>query len=171
MPARKPGHVRTFPGRHTSYRLIYHNGRQCLEHRVVMSQQLGRELRSDEVVHHIDENGLNNDPSNLMVMSPDDHRRMHGGPRLWDLAMALRLRAEGATIQALAEMFGVNESAINRVLKRRGHSTEAPPRVLKFDRDTALALYHQGISITKIARQLGVAPPSIRKALKQLGAL
>lgn len=37
------------------------------EHRVVAERKLGRKLRKDEVIHHIDENKLNNHPSNLLV--------------------------------------------------------------------------------------------------------
>jgi hypothetical protein len=41
------------------------NGRHA--HRVVAEQTLGRSLRPGEVVHHIDRNILNYDPSNLVV--------------------------------------------------------------------------------------------------------
>ena len=47
------------------------------EHRVVMENHLGRILRKDEYVHHIDGNSLNNKLSNLMVVSPSEHRRLH----------------------------------------------------------------------------------------------
>lgn len=39
------------------------------EHRVVAERVLGRQLKSDEIVHHIDENKQNNDPSNLKVVA------------------------------------------------------------------------------------------------------
>ncbi len=37
------------------------------KHRLVMEQILGRSLRPDEVVHHIDDNPANNDPANLRL--------------------------------------------------------------------------------------------------------
>ena len=47
-------------------------------HRVVAEEMLGRPLVKGEVVHHIDENKQNNDPSNLMVFpSQADHARHH----------------------------------------------------------------------------------------------
>ena len=46
-------------------------------HRAVMEEKLGRRLNSDEVVHHKDGNKLNNDISNLEVMSRGDHSRFH----------------------------------------------------------------------------------------------
>jgi HNH endonuclease len=47
------------------------------EHRVVAAKMLGRKLKSDEHVHHIDGNGLNNDPQNLQVLSAGAHSRLH----------------------------------------------------------------------------------------------
>ena len=36
-------------------------------HRVAAEKKLGRKLLEGETVHHLDFNGMNNDPSNLMV--------------------------------------------------------------------------------------------------------
>ena len=52
-----------------------------LVHRVVMERVLGRKLDSAEHVHHIDGNGLNNDPSNLMLVSNSEHTRIHNEQR------------------------------------------------------------------------------------------
>ncbi|MDE2020412.1 MAG: HNH endonuclease [Patescibacteria group bacterium] len=51
------------------------NGRH--EHRIVMEKYLGRKLRRNEIVHHIDENKHNNDIRNLRVMSQSEHARLH----------------------------------------------------------------------------------------------
>ena len=45
--------------------------------RLVASERLGRPLRSDEHVHHIDQDMLNDEPSNLQVMSHGEHSRLH----------------------------------------------------------------------------------------------
>jgi hypothetical protein len=50
------------------------------EHRVVAEQMIGRPLERGEIVHHIDGNKHNNDPSNLMVMTQDHHIREHLAP-------------------------------------------------------------------------------------------
>jgi len=47
------------------------------EHRQLMERLLGRRLAYNEVVHHKDENPLNNDPSNLEVIYRGDHARLH----------------------------------------------------------------------------------------------
>lgn len=51
------------------------------EHRLVMEEQIGRYLASEESVHHIDECKENNHPSNLMLFASEaDHQRHH-----WEL--------------------------------------------------------------------------------------
>lgn len=47
------------------------------EHRYVMMVYLGRELDIDEVVHHIDENPMNNELDNLQLMSREAHTILH----------------------------------------------------------------------------------------------
>jgi hypothetical protein len=47
------------------------------EHRIVAEQMLGRALQTGEVVHHIDGDKLNNDPSNIEVMTASAHARLH----------------------------------------------------------------------------------------------
>jgi len=59
------------------YRMIRVNGRNVLEHRHVMEQHLGRSLRPDEVVHHVDGDRRNNAVSNLRVMDWGDHTALH----------------------------------------------------------------------------------------------
>ena len=60
-------------GESKSYEKTY--GRHT--HRIVAEQILGRPLKRDEIVHHIDGNKRNNDPSNLMVMTQSEHCRLH----------------------------------------------------------------------------------------------
>lgn len=42
-----------------------------------MEQYLGRKLRPDEIVHHIDGNKLNNNIENLKIMTRGEHSKLH----------------------------------------------------------------------------------------------
>lgn len=42
-----------------------------------MEEKLGRILRETEIVHHVDGNKLNNEISNLQVVTRAEHARIH----------------------------------------------------------------------------------------------
>ncbi len=66
------------------YRATYKGDRKYKKsfiHREVMEEHLGRKLERWEEVHHIDENRLNNDISNLEVLSKSEHAKLHGKQR------------------------------------------------------------------------------------------
>lgn len=47
------------------------------EHVIIMERRLGRRLRPDEIVHHIDEDRSNNSENNLALMTRSGHARHH----------------------------------------------------------------------------------------------
>jgi superfamily II DNA or RNA helicase len=51
--------------------------KKVTEHRSLMEQVLGRALRSDEFVHHLNGIKTDNRPENLCLMSPSEHMRLH----------------------------------------------------------------------------------------------
>ena len=53
-----------------------------LHHRIVVENELGRMLTEEEVVHHLDNNGKNNNPDNLIVIATQrDHSSIHGAQK------------------------------------------------------------------------------------------
>lgn len=53
------------------------DGRRVSEHRWLTEQRIGRPLRRDEHVHHINGDKLDNRPENLQVLSHTEHMRLH----------------------------------------------------------------------------------------------
>src|SRR5580704_7235265 len=75
------GHNRRLVGSHgwleTGYRHIFVSGRRIAEQRHVMELKLGGKLASDEDVHHVEGNKANNDPANLVLLTPSENQRLH----------------------------------------------------------------------------------------------
>ncbi len=172
------GHVRQFPRHKTSYRLISVTidgvRRQQFEHRLVMERKLGRPLLRSEIVHHKDENGLNNTPENLELTTQSEHVRHHltTGPRKWPLDEAIKLREEGWTFEQMGSHFGVAWTGIRNRFKKMGISTaDKRHGTLKWDFDAAVDMYRKGTPLKQIARSVGVAPPSVRKAFRARGII
>jgi hypothetical protein len=58
----------------SGYLMVWVPGRgRIMEHRYVMEQALGRELRSDEHVHHMNNIKMDNRLENLALLSPSTH--------------------------------------------------------------------------------------------------
>lgn len=64
-----------------------------MEHRLVVEADIGRYLRPDEFVHHIDGDHRNNARANLAVMSKEAHDALHSELR--------RGQSRGASAAAL----------------------------------------------------------------------
>lgn len=78
-PMYKGGYISKY-----GYKLIrkpdHPNARQggyVFEHRYVMSKHIGRPLREDEIIHHKDEDRLNNEITNLEIMTRSEHSKLH----------------------------------------------------------------------------------------------
>jgi hypothetical protein len=72
-----------FPGRDDTFYAASRTGSGsrnipfALMHRLIAARVLGRDLRRDEIVHHIDGNPLNNRKNNLLVCSISYHSWLH----------------------------------------------------------------------------------------------
>ena len=52
-------------------------GKKVLEHRMIMEIYLGRKLKIDEIIHHKNENKLDNRIKNLQIVSRAEHINLH----------------------------------------------------------------------------------------------
>jgi hypothetical protein len=59
------------------YKQLWRDGRKITEHRYLAKQVFGRQLAPDENVHHLDEDPKHNELSNLVVLSHNNHLRLH----------------------------------------------------------------------------------------------
>lgn len=91
-------HIRTFSDEERTILEPMLTGRQkyIAEHRALIALSLSRTLGSDEQVHHIDGNKLNNDLGNLILRNPANHRQTHH-ELMNELA---RLQAENEALHA-----------------------------------------------------------------------
>jgi hypothetical protein len=67
------------------YKRVRVNGRNTAEHILIAEKILGRPLKGSETVHHVDDDGFNNKPDN-MVLCPNQqyHMLLHMRQRAFD---------------------------------------------------------------------------------------
>lgn len=59
------------------YRLVSRGGKRKQEHRLVMEENIGRELSREEIVHHINGDKLDNRIKNLEILTQSEHIKKH----------------------------------------------------------------------------------------------
>ena len=137
---------------------------EVLEHRVV-----GDRVTDAEHVHHIDRDRTNNDPSNLLFLTADEHLAIHGADI--DRDEAVRLYISGWTVRDVARHLGANETTINWTLRQCGIKIRPAIRGLdrSLDRDRMVELYGRGMSLRQIGREVGCGHHTVTRELKIRG--
>lgn len=92
------------------------------EHVLVMEEHIGRYLIEDEVVHHIDENKLNNDINNLRLMTKQEHKSLHSSKekKHVNLEEAKNLLSEGYTMPQVAKYYNISVPCLREKFKKNG---------------------------------------------------
>lgn len=125
-------------------------------HRHVMMLKLGRVISSDEYVHHIDENKLNNNEDNLVIMSPKDHAHLHNGEK-----KELQCKSCGKTFRANSKKKYYCSTDCSNVGMRK---VERPSK-------EELSEMIDSMSWVAIGRKYGVSDNAIRKWAKAYGII
>lgn len=91
------------------------------EHRIVMERFIGRKLKTTECVHHIDEDTLNNSPSNLQIVSHSEHQKIHVKRKLTerDVKEIRKQAKSGVDPTTLAQRYSVTRGAIHAIISFR----------------------------------------------------
>lgn len=153
------------------YRLVTTDRGRMLEHRVVMEEHIGRPLRADEVVHHINGKKADNRIENLEIMSIADHTAHHS-PISWNPDEVVEMRKRGMSYRAIGEVVGVTPATIRQGLDRRGllePSKMGRPRT--WDAEEVAAMRSDGMTYREIAHTIGVSPSAIFQGLRRDRAL
>jgi hypothetical protein len=59
------------------YRMIYVGGKRKREHVYIIEKSIGRRIKPDECVHHVNHDKLDNNLSNLRLMTKSNHAKLH----------------------------------------------------------------------------------------------
>jgi hypothetical protein len=161
----------------------YEDGRYAtqLEHRVVMEQILGRELSSQEIVHHKDKNKRNNSPENLELTTKSVHAKHHAEERPEQITEM--------TCSICSKDFSVPTRTVRRNEKtgkagpfcsktcagryassiqvNRGTSVGRPRKGVWTDEDVK-KIHESGLSANAIAKRLNASRWSVVESLKRL---
>ena len=92
------------------------------EHTLIMEEHIGRYLKENEVVHHVNGNKGDNRVENLKLMTAFQHKCMHSSRerKIVDLQKAHNMLTNGYIIPEVCDEVGVCEKTLIKKLKEHG---------------------------------------------------
>lgn len=125
-------------------------------HRHNASIALGRWLRSSEQVHHMDNNKLNNDFSNLEILSAEAHGKLHSPTN--NISKVCPICNKTFSVQAS----GIHRINCSYICARKGNEK------ISISKDELEALIWE-FPYTKVASIIGSSDKGVVKKAKSLG--
>jgi DNA-binding MarR family transcriptional regulator len=157
----------------SGYILLRVGDRYVKEHRLVVEKHLGRPLRDDEHIHHINRNRSDNRIENLRVLSPSEHTLLHlragDMASVWTPQMDTELKSlyhQGEPHKDISKRLGVTPGAVALRLHKLGLNSRA--RRWTHNEDTTVSSMRQsGASFREIARHIGRTEAAVKMRWKR----
>lgn len=133
----------------------------CVEHIIVAEKKLGRKLKNDEVVHHLDKNRSNNNPDNLIVfINTSEHIAFHQGCNI------IGYKDGSAYCDRKINKCPICGKKIDSKAKLCVECYNDERRKLKIDKDVLYNLLLNN-SFSKVGKMFGITDNAIRKYCKK----
>lgn len=141
------------------------------EHRLIMEKHIGRPLTDNEDVHHIDFNPLNNDITNLMLLSKCEHSRLHHFLKgniikkedCYDKTQVIRiLQSPPRKCKDCGVPLSVIELSHSEITRCPKCAMKHLRKVQRPTREELISLL-SGDSVESVARRFGVTGNAVRK--------
>lgn len=146
------------------------------EHIYIAEKHLGRSLRKDEVVHHLDFNRGNNHPKNLIVLPSSSHRKLHAwisaGARIGNkdrIESSPVVRGEKRYVKIVNRCVRCARTLESEGTRYCSNSCRGKSTRKKVSRKTFQVFFNKGYPWVKIGELLGISDNGARKIAKRLG--
>jgi|AGFS01.1.fsa_nt_gi HNH endonuclease. len=126
-------------------------------HRYVAQQHYGIKLTTNLHVHHIDENKLNNDPSNLQILTESEHTALHSNGSVTELECKI-----------CKKIFSFWTSDMRTYCSVDCYINDPSRKKFEVSADELQMLVYN-YPVTKIAEIFGVSDVAIHKRCNKLG--